>query len=980
MKKVLKKFNRTLSIMLAAAMVLTMVPQTAMPVLAAENEVVEEASEASEVTDVTPADEDNESADVKDADDTDISGDSDTTGDEQNENEGDETGDNSDDNTTPDIENPDGDQNESDDPEGGDSDANQPADDPEVTTPVEPEEPEADAGEEELPGPGIMAAGEATAYTVTTKVIKDDTEDSSLASVTFTDGSLDGDKVKAETDIAFKVNLTADEIKLAESDAVTATVAKDGSSTSLTVTEVDGIYTIANTADSPIEGDVEITVNVVDKTYSVSVPTDGAAHGVTWTIKGGSLTDFAAGPAPVKKSDTITVQAALAANADPLKVGLQAAGAAKKDLTSAAPVTFEIAVSSLTFDENGAVTLGADCEETKVSAQVTVKGAADITFGTDISAKYSTANAKGDFAEWKDVPANGIITDASVKDTIGFKFTATDKDNKARTIDKVMFGAADSTTEAATSTDDKTGETIYEVTVAAPVADPANNIVTVSLKETNVISIKKADNAKIKTVAYKASDDSDFKKAVTTTDGWKVETTNSAVTFRVTAEDHNKVTYIHKGTGAHAAECANDMVFGETATTVTTTDSIDASAAGETLTIGTEQITVDYVLDAPEDENVKVAIQKADGTAVAAKGTTGDDAKTYVLNDGETYYIKVTDAENKELALEKIDNVEVDETTLSYNSSKKAFYFMASEASGISNHTIEVALVAAQGHAVTVIMDDELSAGDDFLATIKADEYQKSATATDKQPADAAAKDIKADDDGNNVSYASVWEGTDFSFVLAAKDAENYKVTKVQTSTNGRTWDDLNEENGKYTIKAINAATTVKVTTALDTEKAYSIKFTGDAADISNVEMDLAGGTSPAGEATLDEVNYLKKTAGAKVTFKVTAKDGYTVDKVAYGTAEGETLTADGSGVYTYDKFSDTAKAATITISTKASALTDGDRLVKFDVMDDNVKLDVTSPANIKPDDKGVYTLKARQRRPKEQIRRWRRFPSWRLI
>ncbi len=114
MKKVLKKFNRTLSIMLAAAMVLTMVPQTAMPVLAAEKEVVEEASEASEVTDVTPADEDNESADVKDADDTDISGDSDTTDDEQGEStEGDETpvideGNNSDENQnqeeTPDVE------------------------------------------------------------------------------------------------------------------------------------------------------------------------------------------------------------------------------------------------------------------------------------------------------------------------------------------------------------------------------------------------------------------------------------------------------------------------------------------------------------------------------------------------------------------------------------------------------------------------------------------------------------------------------------------------------------------------------------------------------------------------------------------------------------------------------------------------------------------------------------------------------------
>ncbi|MBD5492013.1 MAG: hypothetical protein HDR16_07855 [Lachnospiraceae bacterium] len=42
MKKVLKKFNRTLSIMLAAAMVLTMVPQTAMPVLAAENQDIDE--------------------------------------------------------------------------------------------------------------------------------------------------------------------------------------------------------------------------------------------------------------------------------------------------------------------------------------------------------------------------------------------------------------------------------------------------------------------------------------------------------------------------------------------------------------------------------------------------------------------------------------------------------------------------------------------------------------------------------------------------------------------------------------------------------------------------------------------------------------------------------------------------------------------------------------------------------------------------
>lgn len=65
MKKVLKKFNRTLSIMLAAAMVLTMVPQTAMPVLAAETQDV---TDPSETPDTTPATDENEgSADVVEA-------------------------------------------------------------------------------------------------------------------------------------------------------------------------------------------------------------------------------------------------------------------------------------------------------------------------------------------------------------------------------------------------------------------------------------------------------------------------------------------------------------------------------------------------------------------------------------------------------------------------------------------------------------------------------------------------------------------------------------------------------------------------------------------------------------------------------------------------------------------------------------------------------------------------------------------------
>lgn len=88
MKKVIKKFNRTLSIMLAAAMVLTMVPQTAMPVLAEETQVVEDQNVDLDTPDTNP-DENQEPADVTEADDTDKSDDSDTTDGEQGEDTGD---------------------------------------------------------------------------------------------------------------------------------------------------------------------------------------------------------------------------------------------------------------------------------------------------------------------------------------------------------------------------------------------------------------------------------------------------------------------------------------------------------------------------------------------------------------------------------------------------------------------------------------------------------------------------------------------------------------------------------------------------------------------------------------------------------------------------------------------------------------------------------------------------------------------------
>ena len=875
---------------------------------------------------------------VADADEAGNPGDSDATEGETNPEEGDNSGETTGDNDTPVID-------PADDESGDNSDVTAPADpeipdDAEIRDPVENETPvqdEADDLTTRTPGVSIMSTGDETAHSVSVKIMKGDTEAPTAAAVDF-NGSVAGSdgayKVKEGTPIAFTVT-PAEEIDLATETPVAVTVGGTALADSK-LTGSNGTYTIANGTDDVISGDVVITVNVVDKTYTVIAPTD--ENNVSWKIKESTATAYADGNSvAVKKGGSVVLEAVLAENADPVDVTVNEV--TKSLTTENKTAEFAVALADLT-EADGSYAVTATYVVKKAEAVVTVTGK-DAVLGTDFTAKYRIAKGEEAFEEYKDVPTAGTI-DAHEGDEIIFKFTALDKETQARTIKSVSFGTAESASAVTGAEDEETGETTYTVTVAKPVKEPANNIVIVELDETNIITIKKVADAKIKKVEY-STDGSTYKTALVTTDGWKVETKESNVTFKVTAETHNKVTYIHKGTEAHAAEaCGSDMTI-TPATEVTTQDSIDASNTGETLTIATEQITVEYTLTAPADKDVTVAIQKADGSAVAPKGTTEADANKYVLNDGETYYVKVTGA-----ALEKIDDVTIGTTTLHYITAKEAFVFEASEDD--TDRTITVALMAAQGYDVTVVMDKE---NEDYLATIKADEYQKGAEATDKQPADAAAKDIKAAD-GTALTYESVWEGTDFSFALAAKDTDNFKVTKVQFSTDNTEWTDLTEENGKYTLEAVKAATTIKVTTDFDAEKAYSIQFEDADGNIDKVEADLAGGTTYA-ELETGKASYLKNAAGAAVTFMVTAKDGYTVDKVTFGTGAEDILKASSDGVYTYNKFSADAKAAVIKITTKADALT-ADKFVKFD-LDENVTLNVTAPTGIEPDEKGVYKL-----------------------
>ncbi len=276
MKKVLKKFNRTLSIMLAAAMVLTMVPQTAMPVLAAEEEQIEataevapEVEESEETTETTePAEESEGSADVG------------------------ETGEAPE--TTPADEQENGDEGETEIPSG---DNETPVTDP-VEEPVEDPDEEQDPVEEEIVDPTIdpeeteeepsdvesVTDSEINAVVDTDSVItveyaNDPTTDTATntAEVIFLGGCVSSEnKLAAGRDLRFKVEPAAGRVlvkvghKIGDAASATAITAGDG-----------GVYSVGKASfvsgENALSGKIIVTTKAAN--YKVSFDGDGSVAG-----------------------------------------------------------------------------------------------------------------------------------------------------------------------------------------------------------------------------------------------------------------------------------------------------------------------------------------------------------------------------------------------------------------------------------------------------------------------------------------------------------------------------------------------------------------------------------------------------------------------------------------------------------------------------------------------------------------------------
>ena len=444
--------------------VLTMVPQTAMPVLAAENEVVEEASEASEVTDVTPADEDNESADVKD---TGVEPEN-PTDDEQNNEEGGNTEETPGDNDTPVIETPDTETPEEspEDPaEPSEEEVVNPTTDPE--DPTVPEEPE-DTEDTNTVNGAEVDADEAT-YTVTIsnyatlknqvaiEAIVGDTPAKipSNGALTVT-GDASAPKATSLT-LTAKPGYKITEVKKGE-DAVTA--------------GGDGTYSIPN-----LTADTTISVTTV-AVYTISLDNTAAENTSLKVKTGETTTTVSDSEVKLERGElSFTVDGYTATADDRLKVYYVEDGSSDDDTTEIEGVESttgegEAAVTTTTYTVPAAKINALD-ESLKIILVKETKGTVTFEENTKVTVQYwgkknDNAAATDPAEAWVVESGEGAnntkydkITKAFVGDTFKFKVTGVDP----WVVSKVKIGTEEITLQT-------TGE--YSVTVTEEMLDAGN--------------------------------------------------------------------------------------------------------------------------------------------------------------------------------------------------------------------------------------------------------------------------------------------------------------------------------------------------------------------------------------------------------------------------------------------------------------------------------------------------------------------------
>lgn len=801
MKKVMKKFNRALSIMLVAAMVLTMAPQTAMPVLAAEPEVEGQADV--QPTDSTPAGDTTTNVDVEPSTDED-----DTTTD-----------------TPADVTEPDSEGNSdiSDSTDGeqegtaggeitGDTETGVTDTDPDLkedTTKKTPATAETETtdedSEEEISAitPDKLLPAD---FTVT--AMEPDTSENAAAGalkaldsaqIVYTNGCVSADgKIRKDADITFKLVPKAG-VKLGTVQYKTKGAAADATESALssvTGPAADGTYTIAKAglmSGDPLVNDknVTIVVNSTEVEYTLNVVATGYKLYETKTDAGKTLADtgkeITNGAKKIKYSDTTGVTFALVAD-NGTSTKLRSVTAAAGD-NEAKPL--ESTANTDAAEENGptypiytvkasdlagiaqndnqdiTITVNADAAATVTISKTLGEGAtlAEVANAAEVYGADTFVQAGGGSAATQATEGQKVIFGVTLEE----EYKALGEDDVIATlgtepIDVTLVPANTEKNVAAhymIDLADVTANAALTIKVNTELKDTANTVTFESVSDNSIIT--KASGTEVlngKSVKTKANTYSFDVKAEP---GYKISAISAAYTRKYTAQD-GKTTPADK---AVTEPLATDTLKVENGVAA----KVPSLSAVEVAFSGTE--TIDEVSWSWTTASVEVKVNSDLDAVTSDKSVTIDSeyAVEVVTNDkivaeSNTEYTVKSGAEFFEFTVD----AEAEPTVVAEDDSSNSILLGEPKQEENGGWSYKIAAGAlGENQTITITRKSFNIAVQYDSSTVSAEVYSRDDDYTDPMTADSSAN--------NTDTYNSQTADRDYQFIIEPKD--NAKISSV---------------------------------------------------------------------------------------------------------------------------------------------------------------------------------------------------------
>lgn len=724
-------------------------------------------------------------------------------------------------------------------------------------------------------------------------------------------------------DVIFKVNVLDPEKKI---ESVTCVYGANGAQSVTATPDGTNTYKILASEIEGLADGTALTVKVVlgDKKYEVTLPNGGST--VTWKYKMNDAAAFEATTAAaieITSTDTITLQASVADDSTKkYSVTLGALSDQAERVYAENAAEWTITKADFVADAES-LDLTAKLDVTEL-VTIEVKGAAEAdTFDVKYFAldgeKEDEDALKAD-AVYVTATGNKIV-DIPVGVAVYLQITA--KGDAVGEVDTITGLSAAAVYGAI--------GTVYKVIPVTADTETAN-IVTVGLETeaAKVVNFTKDDQ--VKAVQYIPGTGTPNRVAANTI---KLPSASTQVSIAVEAVENYEVAYVHTKKGEeHKAEGCGDHCITPDASGVYAI-TLAADAATE-VDIHTKKAVVEYTVAGTDLADININIEKANASGADPVKKTGTE-NTYLLGSGDTYYVSATEkvAEGQE---SKISKIEITSQANGFKKNGNVDKYQFTAKKGDAHTTITFTVTKKANKTVSFVTTGAQ------LATnaIKTGAYKslEGGEVKTKDPADYAA-----------IAAYDVYEGTDFSFELAA--ADHYEIDTLTYVEDGVT-KTLTPADGKYTLAGVAADTAITIKTKLKKADAYGIKIK-DNPYVRTASVAWAGGEAvpgvalTVGEETLD---LLTGNTTGVVNVAFTVRDGYIVDKVMAGTTEA--VKPEGKAYYQITL----SQGATAEVDVQVKADTnETDKYLKLIAAGSGVKPVIAVTSGLTPDENGVYKL-----------------------